>query len=457
MKHSSDVLVIGAGTAGLMCALECAARGLTVNVLEAAPYIGGSLHVSAGHMSAAGTRRQAALGIEDHPDTHFREVMEIGGGAADATLVRLAVDEAPRVVDWLEDQGFEFAPGTPAIYHGHSAYSVPRTYWGVDNGHSILAVLQRLIRQYVVEGSVRIHLSTPMKDLIVEDGWVRGALVGVERREEFHAEVTVLATGGYGSNEDLYRELTPGVTRLVTNAIPTAQGDGLRSARSLGAAVRFGELHTPRIGLLERQTGRSDFWAEILHLDAFSSGFVWVNEAGERFVDELNSTITEREHSVLTQPGSTFWIVFTESSLAGQALASSWDIDRLREEAALGDVAWSSSDPRQLAIQAGIDPDGLAATLERSDVAKTEPAGDLYAIRSTASLLCAFGGLVVDSEFRVMTRRGREIPGLRAIGEVLGMGATSGAAFCGGMAVTPALAFGRILGRSLRTEVSSSP
>ncbi|MEV5447610.1 FAD-binding protein, partial [Streptomyces sp. NPDC052644] len=72
-----------------------------------------------------------------------------------------------------------------------------------------------------------------------------------------------------------------------------------------------------------------------------------------------------------------------------------------------------------------------------------------YALRSVAALLCSFGGLDVDTGLRVRRAGGGVVPGVFAIGEALGMGATSGAAFCGGMAVTPALAFGRLLGRRL--------
>ena len=64
-------------------------------------------------------------------------------------------------------------------------------------------------------------------------------------------------------------------------------------------------------------------------------------------------------------------------------------------------------------------------------------------------MLVTFGGIHVDAQLRALDTAGRPIPGLYAAGEVIGGGATSGIAFCGGMLITPALSFGRILGRTL--------
>jgi fumarate reductase flavoprotein subunit len=116
-----------------------------------------------------------------------------------------------------------------------------------------------------------------------------------------------------------------------------------------------------------------------------------------------------------------------------------------------------------LAGRAGIDAAGLARSVARyNDAARSrrdelgrshfgEPLArpPFYAIRTPAALLCSFAGVRVDPGFRVTRAGGAVIDGLYAGGEVLGMGATSGAAFCGGMSLTPALSFGRLLGRQL--------
>lgn len=97
-----DLIVIGAGTAGIPAAIFAAARGARVLMLDAANDIGGTLHLSTGQMSAAGTKLQASLGIVDSAQAHFDDVMRISKGTADPELVRLAVDNAATSFDWLK-------------------------------------------------------------------------------------------------------------------------------------------------------------------------------------------------------------------------------------------------------------------------------------------------------------------------------------------------------------------
>ena len=468
MAELADVVVVGAGTAGLCVAIEAARCGMRVELVESTNEVGGTLPVSAGHMSAAGTRLQKRLGIDDHPDLHFADVMRIGGGVADPQLVRLAVDEAPGTVDWLDEQGFAFADGAPTIYRGHSPYSRPRTYWGEKHGMSILEVLARELNDQIAQDRIGLRLSTRMTGLVTRAGRVSGvAVTGVDGTEEVAAGVTVLASGGYGSNSKLFAEFTPSSPRLVTNAVPAAMGDGIVAARALGARVRFGEHHTPRLGLLEsrRSLGRVDFWNGMLDLTPGTREVceIWVNVAGQRFVPEDSEDVTQLEHAVLRQEGAQFWLILDSAGLETMGSpVRQWDVERFVEEAAHGDFVWEADDIPTLAARAGIDAAGLqssvrqynAADRKRDEFGRSQFGAVLdqspfYAVRTPAAVLCSFGGLDVDKRFQVLCADGAAIPGLHAVGEVIGMGATSGAAFCGGMSVTPALAFGRLLGRRL--------
>ena len=105
-----DVIIVGAGTAGIPVAIFAARRGGRVLLLDAAPRIGGTLFLSTGQMSAAGTQLQQAKGIEDSAELHFDDVMRISQNTADAELVRLAVNEAAPTFDWLMEGGFEPFP-----------------------------------------------------------------------------------------------------------------------------------------------------------------------------------------------------------------------------------------------------------------------------------------------------------------------------------------------------------
>ena len=137
MSDNWDVIVVGAGTAGMMASIFAARRGAKVLALEVAPEAGGTLHISTGQMSAAGTKLQKKLGIADTPDDHYADVMRISKNTADPKLVRFAVDNAAETFDWLMDCGFEMVPEHPVEGRAHEPYSKQRYYWGVDYGRLV--------------------------------------------------------------------------------------------------------------------------------------------------------------------------------------------------------------------------------------------------------------------------------------------------------------------------------
>ncbi len=461
MSRPFDLVVVGAGTAGVPCAIEAAARGAHVTVVEKSDRVGGTLQISGGHMSAAGSRRQRRLGIEDSPDLHYEDVMRISKGAADPVLVRLAVDEAARTVDWLDDLGFPFDPSTPALVYGHEPYSRPRTHWGVDGGRSILATLLPVWEEHVAAGRIEPLLGHELVGLLRQGD----AVVGVRARAasgevEVRAPATVLTTGGYAAGAAMFAEVTPGSPRLVSAAWPTSTGDGIRIALEAGGKLRGAEHYLPTLGGVEREPGRVFDWPEFVNLTAPDRPprEIHVNARGERFLAEDDPSPDRRERALLEQPGHRFWIVFDEDALGGQPLGYAWDAARVRE------LATSAADARSLARAAGIDPDGLvraisewneiaagtrADPLDRRTPAHPVTSPPLYALETSATSMISFGGLAVDGDLRVVDDGAKPIPGLYAAGEVLGAAATSGKAFCGGMLVTPSLSFGRILGRRL--------
>lgn len=483
----ADIVVAGAGTAGIPCAILAAQAGASVVVIEKDDRIGGTLHVSAGHMSGAGTRHQRSAGIDDDTvDRHFDDVMRLSRGEADPVLVRLAVEEAPQTIDWLHDHGFAFDPATPAIYRGHDSYTRARTVWHaapageegglpLGRGSGILETLRPLWDEQVAAGRIVPRLATALTELIVEDGAVAGVRAeGPPGAIELRAPAVVLATGGYGSSPELFAELTPGRPRLVTNAWHTATGDGIVAARAVGAAIRGGEKHNYRLGLIETEpgSGRADLRKDFVNLSAAvrRPDEIWVNVRGERFADETSHDITSQERAVLDQPGHRFWLVFDEAAVEGQQapLPVGWDRHRLRATAGAGLVLWRDATVAGVAAKAGIDPAGLERTVAaynaRSAAGGPDPHGrsgadrqlaraPFYALALPAGVLVTFGGIHVDGQLRALDAVGRPIPGLYAAGEVVGGAATSGIAFCGGMLVTPALSFGRILGRRLGAAV----
>ena len=204
----SDLIIVGAGTSGLACAIAAAEAGSSVCLIEKDSEIGGTLHLSAGQMSAASTRRQKALGVEDSPEEHFSEVMRIGHEKNDPSIVRIAVEGAPKTLDWLDDLGFPFPDEMPIIYYGHEAYSKPRTAWGPEMGVSILRTIQPVFDDLAGAQKIGLRLEHRLTELITENGRVTGVRAeGPSGTVELSAQHTVLTSGGYAANRKLFSEL----------------------------------------------------------------------------------------------------------------------------------------------------------------------------------------------------------------------------------------------------------
>ena len=472
-----DLVIVGGGTAGVPCAIAAAQAGGRVVIVEKTDVLGGTLHLSSGQLSAAGSRRQRARGIDDSPQRHFEDVMALGHGAADPVLVRKAVEEAPHTIDWLEDLGFDFDPTTPALYYGHEPYSVPRTYWGPEGGRSVLKVIRSAVDEQMAAGRVTVLYEHRATELLCRDGGVAGVrVVSSEGESEVRGAATVLTTGGYGANHEFFTAHTPKATRLISACRRSSTGDGILMAMALGARLRGTEHHLPTVAGIEARPG-SGYAGEppyfaILNPKVWPARAIHVNQRGERFLAEDDPSPDRRERALLQQPGQQVWVIFDDASLSeGRTFHPELSADRVRQLADYGIYAFTGRDLESLARKAGIDPAGLTRTARAwNDAVETgaDPLGvatpgpalrtpPYYAFLLNAIVVTTFGGLAVDGDLRVLDEANRPIPNLYAAGEALGTSATSGDAFCGGMLATPALSFGRILGRSLVRRSVPSP
>lgn len=195
---------------------------------------------------------------------------------------------------------------------------------------------------------------------------------------------------------------------------------------------------------------------------------IWVNSRGERFVREDHAGHEHRQQALRRQPGQRLWVIADQQMLErAPPFIAGWDATRIRAAAvARHPMIAQDHDLRVLALKAGIDPAGLASTVAGYNAAIATGAADplgrefrplalaappYVAVRMTGWTLVSFAGIAVDGDLRVLRPGGRPIPNLYAAGEVIGAGATSGAAYTNGSLVTPALAFGRWLGRRVRS------
>lgn len=463
-----DFIVVGAGTAGLPCAIFGARAGARVLLIEKEPQIGGTLHISGGHMSAAGTKRQKEKGIEDSVEDHLADIHRISKGTARKDLVRLALEHSTWLIDWLQDEGFEFAPETPRIVHGHEPYSKARTYYGVDEARSVLKVLARLLEPLVARGAITLALDARVKALLTDKGRVVGVQYAKGGRIEraFAENGVALTTGGFAAAPELFREIEG--FPLVSAARDHATGDGLIMAQGMGAFIANRGTYLPTFGGLPHPDDpHKVFWKDrpLLVAKERPPYEIYVDRFGKRWIAEDEESIDLKERALMKADGLTFFTVFDDHAVdKSDNIIVGWSKDHLRAHAGKREGIHVADTIEGLAAAAGIDSAGLLRTVDlyngyvargadpdfgRRFLPAPIARPPFYAMRNHGISLITFSGVDVDILLRVRREDGSTVDGLYAAGEILGAGATCGNSFCGGMVMGPAMIFGKLLGERL--------
>ncbi len=461
-----DLIVIGAGTAGLPAAIFTARRGGRVLLLDAAEKIGGTLHLSTGQLTAGGTRLQAANGIVDSPEAHFLDVMRITAGLADPVILGRMTQLAPMTLHWLVDEGFVPLPGHP-VTAGNAfseGYNERRCCWAEQRGRALLALLDRVLAPEIAAGRVDLRLNTRVSEVLTsDDGGVRGVRVGTGADAvDYTGRSVLIATGGYAMNPELFEKLT-GFRPYVGRSYPFTRGDGLVMAEAAGGHLRNQNLH--RAGTGSILTG-SDFPSTVLgrfntYPQERPPWEIWVNSQGLRFVNEDEPSLTRREMALLAQPDLRFVVVFDERILRESPPGvEGWTRQKMRDHFDSHQMFVRADSIADLAKRARVDAKGLASaiasynaavaggrdSLGRTHLPRAIAEPPYYGIIHYGHANTSSAGIVVDEDLRVLRRDGSAIGGLYAAGEVLGTGALMGRASLPGPLVIAAIAFGKWLG-----------
>ena len=490
---SCDVLVIGAGGAGMTAAIVAADAGKNVILLESQAMVGGNTVRATGGMNAANTPQQdenkfeQAAGVERtleraknefadnahitelaktvqkqweeyqaKPEGYFdsSELMQLdamigGRGINNAELVKIFADNSASAIAWLGENN---APLISVSSLGGA--SVRRAHRPLgDDGRTIPigSYLVPRLEENVVGRNVNLMLDTDATSLIFEDGKVVGAKAIGKNGSELTIKATavVLATGGFGANLDMVVAYKPELKGFMTTNAPGLQGTGIKMAQEVGAAVvDMNEIQIhPTV-----QFDTSALITEGLRGD----GAILVNSNGERFVDEVGTrdVVSAAE---IAQPGSFSYLIVD----GAMAEASSVIEGYIKKGFTIG-----GGDLADLAEKLNINPDTLNDTIStwnesvknkedklfgRTNFANPLEKEPYYAVKVTAGIHHTMGGLVIDDNARVLSESGEIIPGLFACGEVTG--GIHGGNRLGGNAVTDIIVFGIIAGNAAAESV----
>lgn len=463
MQHSFDLVVVGAGTAGVPAALAAAERGLSVALVEAADDIGGTLTLSGGSISAAGTEMQRQAGIEDSPEAHFADAMRINHGTGDHVLLRNWIERAPETIDWLLSIGWTCTPFEPVFAPEHELYSTPRTYRSTEQGFTYIKAYRAALDKAVEAGNLTLFLGARVTEVIKQDGAARGVVFNQGGETgRIDSRAVILTCGGFSGSADHWQDIH-GIVPLRYH-IDTVVGDGIDLARGAGGDLWFKDYLLPSFGGTRDLGAPAAAWVHTVIIPAVRPPWeIYVNDQGERFMPEDDPVMDSRERAIMRQSNWSFWVIYDEAIRSKAPPLFKWEPEKLESLFAGFDEDYVAADSiEELAKRCRLPAEKLAETIDLynraqsvgSDMLKRKhlphpiSEGPFYAVKHYGYSICCYPGIRVDHDLRVLNEDGKVVDGLYAAGEAIGIGFL-GHGFLSGGIVSSAVTFGRRLGQEV--------
>ena len=483
----ADVVVVGAGGAGMTAAITAAAEGKSVVILESQSMVGGNSVRATGGMNAGKTVYQdenefgESAGVEKtlktaaekyadnetitalaktvseqwaayqaNPTGYFDsvELMELdtmigGKGINDPELVETLCANSADAIDWLDEHGITLH--NVSSFGGASVKRIHRPVNAEGKTVSVGSYMIPLLQENCEKAGVKMMLDTTATEILTD---ANGAAVGVKatgasgETVTVNAKAVVLATGGFGANLDMVVKYKPELKGFMTTNAPGIQGQGIEMAQAIGAAT----VDMDQIQIHPTVEANT---AALITEGLRGDGAILINEEGQRFIDEVGTrdVVSAAE---IAQTGSYSWLVVDQA----MADASSVIQGYIKKGYTVTGATYE-----ELGEAMGVDAAAFAETMEKwngyveakndPDFGRTSFANPLntapyYAVKVTAGVHHTMGGLKINANTEVLNEKGEVIPGLFAAGEVTG--GVHGANRLGGNAVADFTVFGRIAG-----------
>ena len=483
----ADVVVVGAGGAGMTAAITAAAEGKSVVILESQSMVGGNSVRATGGMNAGKTVYQdenefgESAGVEKtlktaaekyadnetitalaktvseqwaayqaNPTGYFDsvELMELdtmigGKGINDPELVETLCANSADAIDWLDEHGITLHD--VSSFGGASVKRIHRPVNAEGKTVSVGSYMIPLLQENCEKAGVQILLNTTANEILTD---ANGAAVGIKATGStgetvtVNAKAVVLTTGGFGANLDMVTEYKPELKGFMTTNAAGAQGQGIEMAQAIGAAT----VDMDQIQIHPTVEANT---AALITEGLRGDGAVLINAEGKRFIDEVGTrdVVSAAE---IAQTGSYSWLVVDQAMVDASSVIQGY----IKKGYTVTGETYE-----ELGEAMGVDAAAFAETMEKwngyveakndPDFGRTSFANPLntapyYAVKVTAGVHHTMGGLKINANTEVLNEKGEVIPGLFAAGEVTG--GVHGANRLGGNAVADFTVFGRIAG-----------
>ncbi len=442
-NKTTDVVIVGAGGAGLTAAIEAVNNGAKVIVVEKMPLIGGNTKYATGGLNAANTSVQKGLAIEDSADLFFEDTMKGGGEINNPELVRFLADHSAETVEWLIGIGADLTDvGRLA---GASVDRAHRPTGGAPVGNHIVDVLYAEAQALGIE----ILLESEVVEVIGDSKAVSGVKVSTADGDfTIEAKAVIIASGGFGANNDLVASFDPALKGYGTTNHPGATGDVIEFGKNLDMAyVDMEQIQThPTV-----MPSNNYMITEAVR----GNGAILVNREALRFVNELETRAVVSE-AQLAQKGASSFLVFDQGVRESlSAIDGYYKKGFLIEGATIEELAKIiEMDAATLKTTIETYNDSVAAGTDtafgREDMPRDLSTGPYYAVEVTPAIHHTMGGLVINTNAEVVNNAGEVIKGLYAAGEVTG--GIHGNNRLGGNALADITTFGRVAGMNAATS-----
>ena len=483
----ADVVVVGAGGAGMTAAITAAGEGKSVVILESQSMVGGNSVRATGGMNAGKTVYQdenefgESAGVEKtlktaaekyadnetitalaktvseqwaayqaNPTGYFDsvELMELdtmigGKGINDPELVETLCENSADAIDWLDEHGITLH--NVSSFGGASVKRIHRPVNAEGKTVSVGSYMIPLLEENCEKAGVKMMLDTTATEILTD---ANGAAVGVKatgasgETVTVNAKAVVLATGGFGANLDMVVKYKPELKGFMTTNAAGIQGQGIEMAQAIGAAT----VDMDQIQIHPTVEANT---AALITEGLRGDGAVLINAEGKRFIDEVGTrdVVSAAE---IAQTGSYSWLVVDQAMVDASSVIQGY----IKKGYTVTGATYE-----ELGKAMGVDEAAFAETMEKwngyveakndPDFGRTSFANPLntapyYAVKVTAGVHHTMGGLKINANTEVLNEKGEVIPGLFAAGEVTG--GVHGANRLGGNAVADFTVFGRIAG-----------
>ena len=434
---SCDIVVIGAGGAGLSAATEAASHGAKVIMLEKMGIAGGNTNYATGGLNASETSVQKKLGIADTNEQYYEDTMKGGYNLNDPALVRRMVEESAATVDWLMSLGADLSDV------GKMAGSTNKRTHRPQGGAAIGSHLVPVLVKAAENAGAEIRYESKVTDIIEENGKAAGVRVSSPAGDYvIKAQAVIIATGGFGANQDMVVTYQPSLKGFGTTNHRGATGDAFAwIVKFDGALTQMEQIQThptvvPGNGLMITEAVRGN-------------GAIMVNREGLRFNNEM-ATRDVMSKAILEQAGKTAYLVFDQGIRESlKAIEGYAKQGLLTEGASLAELASKLGMPAAALENTVAAYNGYQASGNDPDFSR--PAGDMprglvkapyYAVEVGPAVHHTMGGIKINTEAQVLTKGGAPIPALFAAGEVTG--GVHGGNRLGGNAVADICVYGKI-------------